>query len=82
MKQNGDPVNHAAHEFIDEEVRKLSCPDVGEELQMMPVMVCGLTVSGKIYGATAWLIAGAVMGSVSEFLMIGPTSSSNDSDSK
>merc|ERR1740124_549816 len=44
-------------------------------------MVWGMIVSGKRYGATDWLIAGAITGGVTEFLMTGPISSSGDSSS-
>ena len=33
---------------------------LGKSFKRMLVMVCGLTVSDKLYGATDWLIAGAV----------------------
>jgi len=49
---------------------------------MMPVMMWGMIVSGKRYSATDWLIAGAVTGGVTEFLMTGPISSNDDSSSK
>ena len=43
------------------------------------MMVWGMIVPGKGCGATAWLIAGSVTGMVSEFLMSGLSSSSDDS---
>jgi len=55
---------------------------LGKSFKMMPVMVWGMIVSGKRYGATDWLIAGAVTGGVTEFLMTGPISSNDDSSSK
>merc|ERR1719445_2094052 len=48
---------------------------------MMPVMVWGMIVSGKRYGATDWLMAAAVTGGVTEFLMTGPISSTDDESS-
>merc|ERR1719246_400885 len=54
---------------------------LGKSFKMMPVMVWGMIVSGKRYGATDWLIAGAITGGVTEFLMTGPISSSDDSSS-
>jgi len=55
---------------------------LGKSFKMMPVMVWGMIVSGKRYGVTDWLIAGAVTGGVTEFLMTGPISSNDDSSSK
>merc|ERR1719388_618165 len=50
---------------------------------MMPVMVWGILISQKKYGITDWMVAAAVTGGVTEFLMtgsIGAThSQSNDS---
>merc|ERR1719401_1623251 len=40
-----------------------------------------MIVSGKRYGATDWLIALAVTGGVTEFLMTGPISSTEDESS-
>merc|ERR1719282_2113622 len=54
---------------------------LGKSFKMMPVMVWGMIVSGKRYGATDWLIAAAVTGGVTEFLMTGPISSSGDESS-
>merc|ERR1719442_308248 len=54
---------------------------LGKSFKMMPVMVWGMIVSGKRYGATDWLIAAAVTGGVTEFLMTGPISSSDDESS-
>ena len=45
---------------------------------MVPVMVWAMPVPSKRYGPTDWLLAGAVTGRVTEFLMTGPTSSSDD----
>jgi len=54
---------------------------LGKSFKMMPVMVWGMIVSGKRYGATDWLIAAAVTGGVTEFLMTGPISSGDDDSS-
>merc|ERR1712224_528531 len=51
---------------------------LGKSFKMMPVMLWGMAVSGKSYGTTDWLVAGAVTGGVTEFLMTGPISSSGD----
>jgi len=48
---------------------------LGKSFKMMPVMVWGIIVSGKRYSVTDWLIAGAVTGGVTEFLMTGPIAS-------
>ena len=48
-------------------------------VEVMLVMMCVLTVSGKPCGPTDWLIVGAVTGDVTVSLMNGPTSSSDDS---
>merc|ERR1719506_3267506 len=44
----------------------------------MPVMLWGIVISGKRYSLQDWLIAGAVTGGVTEFLMTGEISSPND----
>jgi len=54
---------------------------LGKSFKMMPVMVWGMLVAGKSYGATDWLVAAAVTGGVTEFLMTGPISSSDDDGS-
>merc|ERR1719146_348626 len=41
----------------------------------MPVMVWGMAISGKRYALTDWLVAGAVTGGVTEFLLTGQISS-------
>jgi adenosine 3'-phospho 5'-phosphosulfate transporter B2 len=48
---------------------------LGKSFKMMPVMVWGMLVGGKLYGMQDWLIAGAVTGGVTEFLMTGPIES-------
>merc|ERR1719453_1810399 len=54
---------------------------LGKSFKMMPVMVWGIIVSGKTYGLSDWLIAAAVTGGVTEFLMTGPISSGDESSS-
>merc|ERR1719231_1486159 len=48
---------------------------LGKSFKMMPVMVWGIIVCGKRYSLLDWMIAGAVTGGVTEFLMTGPISS-------
>jgi adenosine 3'-phospho 5'-phosphosulfate transporter B2 len=48
---------------------------LGKSFKMGPVMIWGIVVSGKNYSITDWLIAVAVTGGVTEFLMTGPISS-------
>merc|ERR1719281_1867624 len=48
---------------------------LGKSFKMMPVMVWGIIVSGKRYSLSDWLVAAAVTGGVTEFLMTGPISS-------
>jgi adenosine 3'-phospho 5'-phosphosulfate transporter B2 len=50
---------------------------LGKSFKMMPVMLWGMAVSGKRYSLTDWLVAAAVTGGVTEFLMTGPVSSSS-----
>merc|ERR1711988_475238 len=52
---------------------------LGKSFKMMPVMVWGIIVSRKRYSMTDWLVAAAVTGGVTEFLMTGPISSSDSS---
>jgi len=54
---------------------------LGKSFKMMPVMLWGMAVSGKSYSTTDWLVAFAVTGGVTEFLMTGPISSHGDSGS-
>jgi len=54
---------------------------LGKSFKMMPVMFWGMLVSGKRYGLQEWLIALAVTGGVTEFLMTGPISSHGDDGS-
>jgi adenosine 3'-phospho 5'-phosphosulfate transporter B2 len=51
---------------------------LGKSFKMMPVMVWGMAVGGKSYKLVDWLIALAVTGGVTEFLMTGPISSHGD----
>merc|ERR1719194_250609 len=44
---------------------------LGKSFKMMPVMVWGLLIANKSYGMSDWLIALAVTGGVTEFLMTG-----------
>jgi len=44
---------------------------LGKSFKMMPVMVWGLLISQKRYGWNDWMIALAVTGGVTEFLMTG-----------
>jgi len=48
---------------------------LGKSFKMMPVMVWGIIVSGKRYSVSDWMIAAAVTGGVTEFLMTGPIAS-------
>jgi len=50
---------------------------LGKSFKMMPVMLWGMAVSGKSYSTTDWLVAFAVTGGITEFLMTGPISSSH-----
>jgi len=63
---------YSALEYVSFPVQML-----GKSFKMMPVMIWGLLISGKSYGWQDWLIAGAVTGGVTEFLLTGPISSSS-----
>merc|ERR1719305_73744 len=56
---------------------------LGKSFKMMPVMVWGIIISQKQYSLTDWLVAAAVTGGVTEFLMTGnisaPHSDENNS---
>merc|ERR1719174_352488 len=54
---------------------------LGKSFKMMPVMFWGMAVSGKRYSLQEWMIALAVTGGVTEFLMTGPISSHGDDGS-
>lgn len=54
---------------------------LGKSFKMAPVMLWGMAVSGKSYSFVDWMVAAAVTGGVTEFLMTGPISSSDDSSS-
>lgn len=51
---------------------------LGKSFKMLPVMLWGIVISRKRYGPQDWLVALAVTGGVTEFLMTGPTTSSGD----
>jgi len=44
---------------------------LGKSFKMMPVMLWGIIISQKRYGVQDWLVAAAVTGGVTEFLMTG-----------
>jgi len=44
---------------------------LGKSFKMMPVMVWGILISQKQYSLTDWMVAAAVTGGVTEFLMTG-----------
>jgi len=48
---------------------------LGKSFKMMPVMVWGILISQKNYKLQDWLVAAAVTGGVTEFLMTGEISS-------
>jgi len=54
---------------------------LGKSFKMMPVMLWGMVVSDKRYTLMDWMIALAVTGGVTEFLMTGPITSSSSEDS-
>jgi len=54
---------------------------LGKSFKMMPVMVWGMAISGKRYKLQDWLIALAVTGGVTLFLMTGPTAASTSQGS-
>merc|ERR1719487_1130986 len=54
---------------------------LGKSFKMMPVMIWGILVSGKRYSLLDWMIAGAVTGGVTEFLLTGPISSHSSAGS-
>jgi len=51
---------------------------LGKSFKMMPVMLWGIVISGKAYSLGDWMIAAAVTGGVTEFLLTGDISSPND----
>jgi adenosine 3'-phospho 5'-phosphosulfate transporter B2 len=53
---------------------------LGKSFKMMPVMLWGIIVSGKRYNVTDWMVALAVTGGVTEFLMTGPIVSHGTTD--
>jgi len=54
---------------------------LGKSFKMLPVMVWGMAITGKRYTALDWGVAIAVTGGVTEFLMTGPTTSSDTGNS-
>jgi len=52
-----------------------------KSFKMMPVMVWGMIIVGKRYGMRDWAVALAVTLGSTEFMMTGPTSSSDDTSS-
>eukprot|EP00928_Gymnodinium_smaydae_P024906 TRINITY_DN2000_c0_g1_i11.p1 TRINITY_DN2000_c0_g1~~TRINITY_DN2000_c0_g1_i11.p1 ORF type:complete len:339 (-),score=81.38 TRINITY_DN2000_c0_g1_i11:146-1162(-) len=54
---------------------------LGKSFKMMPVMLWGMAVSGKRYGFADWMIALAITGGVTEFLMTGPISGGGEGNS-
>jgi len=48
---------------------------LGKSFKMMPVMLWGMAISGKRYSLQDWLVAAAVTGGVTEFLLTGDISS-------
>jgi adenosine 3'-phospho 5'-phosphosulfate transporter B2 len=54
---------------------------LGKSFKMMPVMVWGMLISKKSYGVSDWLIAAAVTGGVTEFLMTGQIDSESNAGS-
>ena len=57
---------------------RLAVQMLGKSFKTMSVTVWGKIVSGNRYGATDWLIVGALTGGVLDFLVTGPTSSNDD----
>eukprot|EP00405_Crypthecodinium_cohnii_P012648 CAMPEP_0206425674 /NCGR_PEP_ID=MMETSP0324_2-20121206/3930_1 /ASSEMBLY_ACC=CAM_ASM_000836 /TAXON_ID=2866 /ORGANISM="Crypthecodinium cohnii, Strain Seligo" /LENGTH=366 /DNA_ID=CAMNT_0053890497 /DNA_START=49 /DNA_END=1149 /DNA_ORIENTATION=+ len=55
---------------------------LGKSFKMLPVMLWGLILSGKVYSLQDWFIAMAVTGGVTEFLMTGPTQANTDTPSQ
>merc|ERR1719168_581128 len=54
---------------------------LGKSFKMMPVMLWGMAISGKRYKLQDWLIAAAVTGGVTVFLLTGPTASATSQGS-
>jgi len=54
---------------------------LGKSFKMMPVMLWGMAIARKQYGARDWLVAIVVTVGVTEFLLTGPTESPNDTGS-
>eukprot|EP00401_Gymnodinium_catenatum_P007966 CAMPEP_0117475742 /NCGR_PEP_ID=MMETSP0784-20121206/9953_1 /TAXON_ID=39447 /ORGANISM="" /LENGTH=312 /DNA_ID=CAMNT_0005270001 /DNA_START=122 /DNA_END=1060 /DNA_ORIENTATION=- len=54
---------------------------LGKSFKMMPVMLWSMVVSGKHYSFQDWLVACAVTGGVTEFLLTGPITNNTDTGS-
>jgi len=54
---------------------------LGKSFKMMPVMIWGILVSKKRYTLFDWLVAAAVTGGVTMFLLTGPISSPDEGSS-
>jgi adenosine 3'-phospho 5'-phosphosulfate transporter B2 len=88
QKTNGAPLwkyfvislsNVAATTCQYEALKYVSFPVqmLGKSFKMMPVMIWGILISSKQYGATEWLVAAGVTGGVTEFLLTGPITASH-----
>lgn len=53
---------------------------LGKSFKMLPVMIWSISISGAHFGAADWLVALLVTLGVSEFLLLGPTASSQRTD--
>jgi len=51
---------------------------LGKSFKMMPVMLWGMAIGGKSYGARDWFVAAGVTLGVTEFLLTGPTAAPSD----
>jgi adenosine 3'-phospho 5'-phosphosulfate transporter B2 len=63
---------YSALEYVSFPVQML-----GKSFKMMPVMIWGILISGKKYSWQDWLVAAAVTGGVTEFLLTGPIASAS-----
>mmetsp|Transcript_48526 Transcript_48526/g.89971 ORF Transcript_48526/g.89971 Transcript_48526/m.89971 type:complete len:328 (+) Transcript_48526:72-1055(+) len=54
---------------------------LGKSFKMMPVMLWGIVISGKRYDITDWLVATAVTGGVTSFLLTGDIDSPQGTNS-
>jgi len=71
--------NVAASYCQYEALRYVSFPVqmLGKSFKMMPVMVWGIAIAGKRYGANDWFVAAAVTGGVTEFMLTGSISAAH-----